>query len=282
MNPEYTKIPELDTPQKLFNLSGKTGLIIGGAGKMGRQFSRVLVNAGAEVIVADLSIDQANDAAHNAGASAEGFQADVSSEADVEKLFAHVAHKFGRLDFFISNVMAKPEGYYRKFESYTRETWDRVLSGNLSGTFQCCQRCFAMMKSTGGGGSIVITSSVYGISAPDQRIYKDCTSAGNLYGGSDKLNAPASYSASKSGLVGFAKWLATYGGPNGIRVNVLTPGGVYDGQEESFHQEYIQRVPLGRMATWSDYNGAVLFLVSDASRYVTGTNIVVDGGWTAW
>jgi NAD(P)-dependent dehydrogenase (short-subunit alcohol dehydrogenase family) len=118
--------------------------------------------------------------------------------------------------------------------------------------------------------------------SPDQRIYRDCQPAKNPYGGEDPLSVPASYSASKGGLIAFARHLATLWAEDGIRVNVLIPGGVHDGQEESFHQEYIRRTPLGRMAVWSDFNGAILFLASDASRYMTGANLIVDGGWSAW
>jgi NAD(P)-dependent dehydrogenase (short-subunit alcohol dehydrogenase family) len=153
---------------------------------------------------------------------------------------------------------------------------------NLSGTFLCCREASKIMIEQSTGGSIVVTASTYGVVGPDQRIYDGCSPGKNLYGGNFKLNAPASYSASKAGLIGLARYLATYVGSNGIRVNVLTPGGVFDGQEESFHAAYTQRVPLGRMAVWSDYNGAILFLISDASRYMTGSNLVVDGGWTAW
>ena len=133
-----------------------------------------------------------------------------------------------------------------------------------------------------GQGSIVIVSSIYGLVGPDQRIYRNCSPTNNPYGGSDSLNTPGSYAASKGGLIAFARYLAVLMGPDNIRVNVLTPGGVFDEQEEAFHQEYVQRTPLGRMAVWSDYSGAILFLVSDASRYMTGANLVVDGGWTAW
>ena len=132
------------------------------------------------------------------------------------------------------------------------------------------------------GGSIVLTASIYGIVGPDQRIYEDCTSAANIYDEQDPLNCPASYSASKAGIIGLARHFATSLGKEGIRVNVLTPGGVYDNQEDAFHNAYCHRTVLGRMADKTDYNGAILFLVSQASRYMTGANLVIDGGWTAW
>jgi len=187
----------------------------------------------------------------------------------------------GGLDVLIYNVMAKPEGYYKDTDNYTTETWKGVVDANLTGAFLCARAAGALMKKTG-GGSIILTSSVYGMVGPDQGIYKDCLAAENLYGGEDKLNCPASYSASKAGIIGLSKHLAALWGGDAIRVNVLVPGGVYDGQEEAFHKEYVRRTPLGRMAVWSDYNGAILFLASEASRYMTGTTLVLDGGWTAW
>jgi NAD(P)-dependent dehydrogenase (short-subunit alcohol dehydrogenase family) len=117
---------------------------------------------------------------------------------------------------------------------------------------------------------------------PDQRIYEGCSPTNNIYSTSESLNTPAVYSVTKGGLIAFTKYLATLFGHEKIRVNTLIPGGVFDDQEESFHRQYIKRTPLNRMAVWSDFNGAILFLVSDASRYMTGTDLIIDGGWTAW
>jgi NAD(P)-dependent dehydrogenase (short-subunit alcohol dehydrogenase family) len=283
---DYEKISVLNDPVKLFSLTGRVGLITGGCGKMGQQFAQTLVNAGATVIIADLDEVKCRAAVLSvkscSDATAVGIGCDVSVQKEVEQLFADILAKYGRLDFLINNVMAKPEGYYSPFEEYSKKTWDRVMDINLAGTFLCCQEAVRIMKGQGIAGSIVVTSSTYGISGPDQRIYKNCLPGKNIYGGSFKLNAPVSYSASKAGLIGLARYMATYLGSEGIRVNVLTPGGVFDGQDESFHAAYTEKVPLGRMAVWSDYNGAILFLVSDASRYMTGTNLIIDGGWTAW
>jgi NAD(P)-dependent dehydrogenase (short-subunit alcohol dehydrogenase family) len=283
----YGKIPELSDPMQMFNLHGRVGLIAGGCGKMGQQFARTLANAGAIVVIADLDAEKSKAAAASLQTTSSsgtviGTGCDVSSQDQVEELFERLAADHGRLDFLINNVMAKPDGYYSPFEDYDKTTWDRVMEVNTGGTFLCCREAVKRMKLQSSGGSIVITSSTYGVTGPDQRIYKDCSPGKNIYGGNFKLNAPASYSTSKAGLIGLARYLATYLGADGIRVNVLTPGGVFDGQEKSFHAAYTDRVPLGRMAVWSDYNGAVLFLVSDASRYMTGANLVVDGGWTAW
>lgn len=282
---DYKKIESLERPADIFDLSGRVGVILGGAGKMGQEFAKVLSRAGAAVVIADLNQDHCEEAARKISGQAArpvlALACDVSIEAHVIQLFDQIEKKYGRLDFLISNLMSKPEGYYGDFEHYSAETWRKVLDVNLTGTFLCCREAKRLMEKHG-KGSIVITSSIYGMVGPDPRVYEDCNSNQNLYGGRDPLNLPGVYAASKGGLVAFARYLATLWGREGIRVNILTPGGVYDGQEDSFHQEYANRTPMGRMAVWSDYNGAILFLVSDASRYMTGANLVIDGGWTAW
>jgi NAD(P)-dependent dehydrogenase (short-subunit alcohol dehydrogenase family) len=177
--------------------------------------------------------------------------------------------------------MGKPKDYYHPFNDYPLAAWKEIHDINLTGTFLCAREAAKIMEENA-GGSMVFTASVYGVVAPDLRIYEQSPPAANIYGGNYPLTTPAAYSSSKGALISLARYLAVALAPTGIRVNVLTPGGVYDGQDESFHSSYVQRTPLGRMAVWSDFNGAILFLVSDASRYMTGANLVIDGGWTAW
>ncbi len=283
--PNYSKIPELQKIDAIFGLKGKVAVIFGGAGKMGQQFAITLGYAGAKVVLSDIDAKKCKAAAKKAGAltstSIIGLKCDASKEGQVQELFKKVHDMYGKIDILIYNVMAKPDGYYKPLNQYPVSTWEGVLNGNLTGAFLCCREAKKYMEKSR-GGSIVLTSSVYGIVGPDQRIYKDCSPKKNIYGGANPLNCPASYSASKAGLIGLAKHLAVQWGEFNIRVNVLVPGGVYDRQEESFHNEYVKRTPLGRMAVGSDYNGAVLFLASDASRYMTGATLVIDGGWTAW
>jgi NAD(P)-dependent dehydrogenase (short-subunit alcohol dehydrogenase family) len=261
------------------------GIIVGGAGKMGQQFATTLGYAGATIIIADVNRKKCNILAEEISlqtkSSVSGFECNITDEKQIQKLFHEVYEKYKRIDFLIYNVMTKPDGYYKSNDEYTTKTWNEVLSGNLTGAFLCCREVAKYMKSTK-RGTIVLTSSTYAIVGPDQSIYRDCSPAKNIYGDSDPLNCPASYSASKAGLIGLVRYFATLWGDINIRVNVLIPGGVYDGQEEPFHEKYIKRTPLGRMGVWSDYKGAILFLVSDASRYMTGALLVVDGGWTAW
>ncbi|HEC12897.1 MAG TPA: SDR family oxidoreductase [Acidiferrobacteraceae bacterium] len=282
---DYKAIRELRRPSDIFDLSGRAGLIVGGAGKMGQEFASTLSNSGATVLIADLAQTNIEHVASklDSGEKGEvlGRECDIADRDQVKALFAEIDQEYGQLDFLICNVMAKPEGYYRPFDDYDPDTWREVIDANLTGVFFCSQEAARLMRRQG-SGSIVLTSSIYGMTGPDQRIYRGCSPAKNPYGGADPLNAPAAYSASKGGVNALAQYLATLLGPDQVRVNVLVPGGVYDGQEESFHDAYIDRTPLMRMAVWSDYNGAILFLVSDASRYMTGAKLVIDGGWSAW
>ncbi len=280
---DYFKISKLDGPQKIFDLTNRAGIITGGSGKMGQQFATVLAKAGAKVIISDIDEKKCHEIALGISESSSGevigVGCDVTNETQVRNLFERTSAEVGQLDFLINNVMSKPPGYYRPFFAYGTDTWENVLKGNLTGTYLCCREAAKMMKKNK-SGSIVITSSIYGLVGPDQRVYEG--GSNNPYDKNDPLSLPCVYSVSKGGLNMLAKHLATLFGPDQIRVNVLVPGGVYDHQETSFHEAYVNRTPLGRMAVWSDYNGAILFLVSNASRYMTGANLVVDGGWTAW
>ncbi len=281
---EYQSLPPLRSLEELFSLRGKVGLITGAAGGMGREFARTFAQAGARLALADLSLDRCQQVVDSLPPSAEGHFAAVADLSRKDSAFAlvdEIESKFGRLDFIVHNVMAKPSNYYRDFSHYEEDTWNKVFAGNVNGAFFLAQRASSLLARSG-GGSIVFTASIYGVVAPDQRIYEGLSAQSNPYGGEFRLNAPAAYSASKGALVSLAKHLASQLAPAGTRVNVLTPGGVYDRQDPAFHRAYVDRVPLGRMGTWTDYNGAALFLVSNASRYMTGANLIVDGGWTAW
>lgn len=282
---EYSNLEALEKPSRIFDLTGRVALIAGGAGKMGQQFAKTLALAGANVAIADLdkeySLTVANKISTFTGKKILGIGVDFSEEEQISSAFKAVRDILGSIDIFIYNVMAKPDGYYRPFDEYSMKTWNTVIGGNLTGAFLGSREAAKDMKASQ-KGVIVLTASTYAIVGPDQRIYKDCVPKNNIYGGQYPLYQPAPYSTSKGGLISLARYLATLWGREGIRVNCLTPGGVYDGQEEVFRRAYEDRTPLGRMAEWTDYNGAILFLCSDASRYMTGSNLVVDGGWSAW
>jgi NAD(P)-dependent dehydrogenase (short-subunit alcohol dehydrogenase family) len=187
--------------------------------------------------------------------------------------------KYGRLDIVHSNAATKTgdlERFFAPLETYSMDTWREVMAVNLDGMFLVARAAGAAMAALRNGGSIIMTSSIYGVVAPDQRIYEGSSYMNRA------INTPAVYSASKAGVIGLAKYLSTYWAADRIRVNVLTPGGVESGQNEVFRNRYLARVPLARMGAADEMVGALLYLASDASSYVTGQNIVVDGGLTAW
>jgi NAD(P)-dependent dehydrogenase (short-subunit alcohol dehydrogenase family) len=282
-NDDFTKLVH---PKDIFNLKGKVILIMGGAGKMGQAFAEALSNAGATLYLLDLSDTYARQCAAEISEKSEGtvfgMGCDLGKQENITSRFKEIRDKEGRIDTLIYNVYAKPEGYYRKFEDYELETWEKVMAANITGAYLSCQEAVKCFKELSIPGNIILTLSTYGIVCPDLRIYEGLEGVTNIYGGKDPLTTPMAYVVSKNGLIGMIKYLAGTCGKDNIRVNGLSPGGVFDGQEESFYNAYTSRVPLGRMATWTEYNGAILFLTSDASRYMTGANLVVDGGWTTW
>jgi len=168
-----------------------------------------------------------------------------------------------------------PEEENGPFESYPAGSWDKVMEVNVKGVFLCCQVIGGQMAASG-RGSIVNISSIYGMVSPDQRLYEYRRKGGAVF------FKPVAYSASKSALLNLTRYLATYWADKGVRVNTLTFGGVFNDQDEQFLKGYCARVPLGRMARENEYDGAIIFLVSDASSYMTGANLIIDGGWTAW
>lgn len=283
---DYNSIPCLTDPQKIFDLTDRVVVICGGAGKMGQNFAEVLSNVRAKVYLLDRDEEVCEKIAREITGRTKGEvygrQCNMGNKAEITDSFNRIVSEEGRLDVVIYNVYAKPDGYYKGMEEYDAQTWEKVMSVNVSGAFLSCQEAIKQFKTAGKAGNIILTLSTYGLVGPDLRIYENLDSDTNIYGGGDALTTPLVYSVSKSGLLGMVKYLAASCGAENIRVNGLTPGGVYDSQEEQFHQAYISRVPLGRMATWSEYNGAILYLASDASRYMTGANLVVDGGWTVW
>jgi NAD(P)-dependent dehydrogenase (short-subunit alcohol dehydrogenase family) len=261
-------------------LLGKNVLVMGGAGIIGNNLSRALAFAGAKVIIADNNIERANFIANDIsnsilGSNVLAFSCDISNKLSVVNLSKVINSKVGDLDILINNAATKSQNFFEPFESFPVEDWDLVMDVNLKGVMLACQ-VFGGAMAERGRGSIINTLSVYGIVAPDQRIYE-----GSEYEGR-AINTPAVYSASKAAVWGLTKYLAAYWGNRNVRVNAVTPGGVFSGQNDEFVRRYSARVPLGRMASQDEMSGAIVYLASDASSYVTGHNLVVDGGLTAW
>ncbi len=269
--------------KNLFSLEGKTALVTGGAGILGKHLCSALADFGAQIAVVDVQSNAAEDLA--AGLTNEfkvksfGFGCDVSNPDSVKSMVKDVESKLGPVHILLNNAAAKSKdlkNFFAPFEKFSLEEWRAINSVNIDGMFLVAQAVGQAMVDKKIKGSIIQTSSIYGSVAPDQRIYE-----GSEYMGM-AINTPAVYSTSKAGVIGLTKYLATYWGHHGIRVNTLIPGGVESGQNETFKKNYSARIPLGKMAEPEDMTGAVVYLASDASKYVTGTSLIVDGGLHAW
>lgn len=257
-----------------FRLDGKVIVMTGAAGILGAQAVTRFIEAGARVCALDIS----DAALEKLGPAQEQLMKAVVSVSDRASLVAareRVVAQWGEADVLFNNAATKSENFFAPFEDFPLEDWNAVMAVNLTGAMLASQ-VFGTPMARRGTGAIVNTLSIYGIVAPDQRIYE-----GSEYLGRP-INTPAIYSASKAGLWGLTKYLASYWGDRGVRVNAVTPGGVFSGQNETFVRNYSERVPLGRMASGRDIVNAMTFLASDASQYISGHNLVVDGGWTVW
>jgi NAD(P)-dependent dehydrogenase (short-subunit alcohol dehydrogenase family) len=267
----------------LFGLSGQVAIVTGALGRLGREYVRVLAQAGADVGAIDLAGDPATLAPLPAGAGRRHVElADLTRKADADRAVARIAAALGPPTILINNagMGSSPAAAGLEnglFEDYPEEAWDTMIDSHLKTTFFVSQAFIRHYREAGHtAGSIINVSSTYGVVSPDQSIYEYKRASGATF------FKPVGYSVAKSGVLNFTRWLAEYGAPLGIRANTLVPGGVReDGHAPEFVREYEKRTPLGRMANETDYNGAVLFLASRASAYMTGATVVVDGGWTA-
>ncbi|MEO5921632.1 MAG: SDR family oxidoreductase [Pseudolysinimonas sp.] len=268
--------------RRLFDLSGKVAVVTGGAGILGSASCAALADHGAAVAVVDLDGERARVAADalaaEYGVATVGVPCDVSDETSVDAMAVAVESALGPIDILHNNAATKGPDLEKMFASvadYDMDTWRAIMAVNLDGLFLVSRRIGVGMAERG-SGSIIHTSSIYGLMGPDQRIYE-----GSEYLGRP-INSPPVYSASKGGVVGLTTYLATYWASSGVRVNALTPGGIKSGQNEVFEARYSARIPLGRMAEADEVAAGLIFLASDASSYVTGQNLHVDGGLSAW
>lgn len=273
-----------------FDLTGKNALVVGGRGFLGRRFCAALAEFGAKVYAADLSepsLAAASDhSARTNDSNVEQFNCDVTDPDSVKQLIEQVTAAASRIDVLIYSVTAKPRDFYRPFTECSLEGWQLVLRAELDGLFLITQAVGKVMERAG-AGSMIFLSSIYGIVGNDQHIYEG-SNLRELYLGdrtdeSKQIYAHPVYAAAKGAVISLTRFLAAYWGDNNIRVNCISPGGLaHPGENEEFLKRYSARVPLGRKAGLDDISGAVVYLASDASAYVTGHNLVVDGGWTAW
>jgi NAD(P)-dependent dehydrogenase (short-subunit alcohol dehydrogenase family) len=269
--------------RSFFDLTGKTAVVTGALGILGKHFCRGLAEFGANVAVLDLEPDActqfAETVAKDYGVRALGVSCDVSQPESVCSMLERVVATFGQIHILHNNAASKSadlKAFFAPFEDYSLQEWRKIMGVNIDGMFLMAQAVGAQMIRQGAGGSIIQTSSIYGLLASDKRIYE-----GSDYLGM-QISNPAVYSASKAAVVGLTRYLAAYWGDKGIRVNALVPAGVESGQNDTFKQRYSARVPMGRMAQAHELVGTLVYLASDASSYVTGQTLVVDGGLSAW
>lgn len=269
-----------DSIQKIFDLSNKTAILTGSAGRLGTQFANILSEAGANLVLIDID-EKKNKQLEKSiqkkfHTKTMTFNVDISNKSSLESVKKNILKKFNKIDILINNAFFNPSinqtSKTINFETFPLDLWNKVIGVNLTGVFLCCQE-FGTIMAKQKSGSIVNISSIYGLVGADQRIY-----------GKSKLNSQVSYSATKGSIVNITRYLASYWHRKNVRVNTLTLGGVIDKSymKKSFIKNYSDKTILGRMAEKDDYNGSLLFLASDASSYMTGANLVIDGGWTAW
>ena len=264
--------------RKLMGLQGRVALVTGGAGKVGSAICDALAELGAGIVVLDVIEESCVAAAKRIhdeyGVEAMPLIVDLSDEAAVRAVPERIADRLGRLDVLINCAAlvgtSELKGWVTPFEEQSSDTWRLALETNLTAPFVLVQACAKELE-TSGHGSIINIGSIYGVVGPNMRLYEG-TGMGN----------PAAYAASKGGLMQLTRWLATVLAP-AIRVNAVSLGGIRrEKQDPSFRKRYEEDTPLARMATEEDIKGAVAYLASDLSSYVTGHNLSVDGGWTVW
>jgi NAD(P)-dependent dehydrogenase (short-subunit alcohol dehydrogenase family) len=270
-----------------FALEGRVALVTGALGLLGRQHCQALALAGAQVVVVDLDgggcAALARELTARHGRPALGYAADIVEPSALRALLAAVLARFGRFDVLVNNAAVNDAveqplagGEASRFEHYPLELWQRVLDVNVTGrVLSLSQVLGTRAGASRSGGSIINIASTYAVVAPDQSIYK-------LPDGHAEFFKSAAYPASKGAVLNFTRFLAAYWGHLNVRVNSLCPGGIENHQDAYFLENYAKKTPLGRMGKSDEMGGAIVFMASDASSYMTGSTVVVDGGWTAW
>lgn len=264
----------------LFDVSHEVVVITGVSGQLGAEYAKAFLSRGAKVLGLDIGATARSDAL--AGEYPNNYQfltADVTNKPSLQSALSGAEAKLGIPTVLINNAAidsppSAPPEENGPFEDYPEASWDNVVDVNLKGAYLCCQ-IFGAAMAKAKRGSIINVASIYGVVSPDQNVYEYRRRRGEVF------YKPVAYSASKSGILNLTRYLAVYWAKKNVRVNSLTIAGVLNNQEQAFLDAYCGRIPVGRMANADEYNGSVLFLASDASRYMTGHNLVIDGGWTA-
>ena len=271
----------------LFNLENRVALVTGALGQLGAQFANELLSRGVRVAVFGRTIDDERVAKHYSAedkqvGKVKFFKVDITKKREIKEALAEIIETWGVPHILINNAgidtqPSAPPEVSGPFENFPEEVFREVVEINLTGTFLMTQAVGAEMAKAG-RGSIINIGSIYGMVSPVQDIYAYKEEKTGI-----PFVKPIAYSAAKSGIYNLTRYCATYWGKKGVRVNTLTPSGVYrNTQDKEFQENYCARMPLGRMAEEDEFNGAIVFLASDASKYMTGSNLIIDGGWTAW
>ena len=262
--------------QKIFDLNGKVIIITGSSGMLGTQYAYALSECGANVVLADIDISKSKiiekQIKKKFPTNPMSIKLDLTNKESILSMISTVIKKYSKIDVLINNAAYQGNSKIRSsgFENLELETWNQAIDVNLTGVFLCCQSVGKQMIKQK-SGNIINIASTYGLVGPDQRIY-----------GKSGQNSAIFYAATKSAILNLTRYLATYWEGKGIRVNTFSPGGVENNQDPNFIKKYSKKTPLGRMAKKDEYVGPMIFLASDASSYMTGSNLIVDGGWTAW
>ncbi len=262
--------------QKIFDLTDKVVIITGSSGMLGTQYAYGLSECGANVILADIDISKSKitekQIKKKFSTDPMSIKLDLTNKESILSMTSTILKKYSKIDVLINNAAYQGNSKIRSsgFENLELETWNQAIDVNLTGVFLCCQSIGKQMIKQK-SGNIINIASTYGLVGPDQRIY-----------GKSGQNSAIFYAATKSAIINLTRYLATYWEGNGIRVNTFSPGGVENNQDPNFIKKYSKKTPLGRMAKKDEYVGSIIFLASDASSYMTGSNLIVDGGWTAW
>jgi len=269
-----------------FDLSGQVAIVTGGAGLLGSEFSTTLAEAGAKVVIVDKDSSSSSilaESLRQRDLEVISIETDITDRVSIQEMVFKTIETFGNPNILVNSAALDPKFDPHQvkdssfgsgsFEDYPIEAWNQALEVNLTGTFLCCQAVVKPMLEQS-KGNIINMSSIYGVVAPDQRLYQREDQAPEY--------KPVYYSVTKSGILGLTRYLAAYYAGKNIRVNAISPGGVFNGHDEEFIKAYSTRAVIGRMAEKDEMNGALLFLASDASAYMTGANLIVDGGWTTW